>query len=113
LRYQISWTNNRLYYRKAGDRYWQTRENSIRMDHPLRRRIICKILQEKGILKDLKSWHRLIIDIDEKDLLFLKKFMDLSLRSKYMRKLFEEFLENGDWNKLEIRSAVIAQMIKR
>jgi len=113
MEFQISWTNNRLYFRKSDDRYWQSPEHSIRMDHPLRRKIVCKTLQEKAVLKDLKSWHRLIIDIDESELHFLKRFMDLSLRSKYMRKLFKEFLENGDGNKLEIRSAVIAQMLKR
>jgi len=106
----ICWHLRSLFFREAGNPIsaWQ----EIRLDHPLRKEIVCNAFREKAKIISFETFNILRVKMDLEDLKFLKDFMNLPLKSKFMKDLFQLYLINPEGTKPKIKSAILANKIK-
>jgi len=108
--FDICWKLGGLFFREAGNResYWK----EIRLDHPLRKEIVGYTFREKAEIISFETHGILRVKMDLEDVLFLKDFMNLTLYSKSMRNLFQEYLREPEKIEQKVKAAILAKKIK-
>jgi len=108
--FDICWKLGGLFFREAGNprSYWK----EIRLDHPLRKEIVGYIFREKAEIISFETYGILRVKMDLKDLLFLKDFMNLTLYSKSIRNLFQQYLREPNQTEKKVKAVILAKKIK-